>query len=322
VNRRRFITLAVGAGSLFGWPGIPPKYLARVERRSWALGADVSLVVYHENRAIAERALSAAFKALNDIENVLSLHRPQSQICCLNRDGVLDQPHPDLVQVMRSTIAWSRLTDGAFDPTVQPLWKHYAQGGVPDPDRLQATRQLVDWRKVEVDAHLVRLGPGQEVTLNGIAQGFAADRVRDVLHAHGIRYAFANTGEFGAISHKPEGETWRIGIQHPRIPDAYVALAALDDCFLATSGDYETKFSEDFSSNHIFDPATGRSPTLLSSVTVIAPTGLDADALSTAIFVLGPDKGLELAESRSGVEAFMVLKDGVLVSTPNFPRCA
>ena len=322
VNRRRFITLAVGAGSLLGWPGLPPTCLARVERKSWALGTGVSLVVFHEDRATAEQALSAAFKALNDIEDVLSLYRTQSQICRLNRDGVLDQPHPDLVQVMRSAIIWSRLTDGAFDPTVQPLWKLYTQGGVPDADRLQATRQLVDWRKVEVDDRRVRLGPGQAVTLNGIAQGFAADRVRDVLKAHGIRYALGNTGEFGAISHKPEGDSWRIGIQHPRIPDAHVALAALDDRFLATSGDYETRFSEDFSSNHIFDPATGRSPTTLSSVTVIAPTGLEADAVSTAIFVLGPAKGLELAATRSGVEALMVLKNGDLASTPNFPRCA
>jgi FAD:protein FMN transferase len=322
VNRRRFITLAVGAGSLLGWPGGPLKSLVRVERKFWALGAGVSLVVYHEDPASAERALSAAFKVLDDVENVLSLYRSQSQISRLNRDGVLDQPHPDLVQVLRSAITWSRRTDGAFDPTVQPLWKLYAQGGVPDPDRLRAARQLVDWRKVEVDDHRVRLGPGQAMTLNGIAQGFAADRVRDVLKAHGIRYALANTGEFGAISHKPEGDDWRIGIQHPRVPDAHVALAELDDRFLATSGDYETRFSEDFSSNHIFDPATGHSPTELSSVTVIAPTGLEADALSTAIFVLGPAKGLELAATRLGVEALMVLKNGDLVSTPNFPRCA
>ncbi len=322
MNRRRFITLAVGAGGFLGLAGIPRERLVRVERKAWALGTEISLVVYNEDGAVAERALSAAFKALDEVENVLSLFRPQSQISCLNRDGVLDRPHPDLVHVMREAIAWSRLTDGAFAPTVQPLWKLHAQGGVPNPGPLQATRQLVDWRKVAVDARRVRLGPGQEVTLNGIAQGFAADRVRDVLKAHGIRYALANSGEFGAIHQKPEGESWRIGIQHPRIPEAHVALAELDNCFLATSGDYETKFSEDFSAHHIFDPATGRSPTVLSSVSVVAPTGLEADALSTAIFVLGPDKGLELASSRSGVEALMVLKNGDLVSTPNFPRCA
>ncbi len=322
MNRRRFISLALGASSLLGWAGIPLKRLERVERKSWALGADVSLIVYHENRSIAEHAVSSAFEALNEVENVFSLYRPQSQLSCLNRAGVLAQPHQDLVKLLRSALAWSRRTDGAFDPTVQPLWKLHSHGGVPDPDRLQVARQLVDWRKVEVDADLLRLGPGQEITLNGIAQGFAADRVREVLKAHGIRYALANTGEFGAISHKPAGESWRIGIQHPRAPEAYVALAALNDRFLATSGDYETKFGEDFSSNHIFDPATGRSPTTLSSVTVIATTGLEADALSTSIFVLGPDRGLEIATARHGVEALMVLKNGDLVSTLNFPRCA
>lgn len=322
MNRRHFIFLTAGAGSLAGLSGNFPQSFQRVERKAKALGAEVSLVAYHPERDVAERALTAAFKALDELEDVLSLYRPQSQLCQLNQDGVLERPHPDLVEVLRCAIAWSRLTDGAFDPTVQPLWNYYTSGGGPDSDRLQAARQLVDWKRVEVEARRIRLGPGQTVTLNGVAQGFAADRVREVLRAHGIRYALANTGEFAALSHKPEGEDWRIGIQHPRVPEAYVALAALDDRFLATSGDYETKFSEDFSTHHIFDPATGRSPTTLSSVSVIAPTGLEADALSTAIFVLGPDRGLKLAATRRGVEVLMVLKDGDLVSTPNFPRVA
>lgn len=322
MNRRRFIFLAAGAGTLLGWPGVLPQSLQRVERKSKALGAEVSFVAYHPDRDVAEHALTAALEALDDIENVLSLYRPGSQLCRLNRDGVLECPHPDLDHIIRRAIAWSRLTDGAFDPTVQPLWNLYAKGGPPNSDRLQAVLRLVDWKQVEVEAQRIRLGPGQSVTLNGLAQGFAADRVRDVLRAHGIRYALANTGEFAALSHRPDRENWRIGIQHPRVPEAYVALAALDDRFLATSGDYETKFSEDFSTNHIFDPATGRSPATLSSVTVIAPTGLEADALSTAIFVLGPDKGLKLAASRRGVEVLMVLKDGDMVSTPNFPRIA
>lgn len=322
MNRRRFILLTAGAGVLAGLPAVLPRSLRRVERKSRALGAEVSLVVYHADREVAERALTASFKALDDLENVLSLYRPHSQLCRLNHDGVLERPHPDLTNVLRSALDWSRLTDGAFDPTVQPLWNLYAKGGAVDSGQLQDVRRFVDWKQVEVNAQCIRLGKGQSVTLNGIAQGFAADRVRDVLCAHGIRYALANTGEFAALSHKPEGGDWRIGIQHPRVPEAYVALAVLDDRFLATSGDYETKFSEDFSSHHIFDPATGRSPTTLSSVTVLAPTGLEADALSTAIFVIGPDQGLRLAAARPGVEVLLVLKDGELVFSPNFPRVA
>jgi thiamine biosynthesis lipoprotein len=321
VNRRRFILLTAGAATLAGLPGVLPRSLQRVERKSRALGTEVSLVVYHPDRDVAERALTAAFKALDDLENVLSLYRPDSQLSRLDHDGVLERPHPDLVKVLRSAVDWSRLTDGAFDPTVQPLWNLYSRGGLPDSERLQAVRRFVDWKQVEVDAHCIRLGTGQSVTLNGIAQGFAADRVRDVLRPMDSLRARQHR-EFAALSHKPEGEDWRIGIQHPRVPEAYVALAALDDRFLATSGNYETKFSEDFSTHHIFDPATGRSPMTLSSVTVIAPTGLEADALSTAIFVMGPDSGLRLAASRRGVEVLMVLKDGELVSTPNFPKVA
>jgi thiamine biosynthesis lipoprotein len=105
------------------------------------------------------------------------LYRPDSQLCRLNHDGVLERPHPDLVKVLRSAVDWSRLTDGAFDPTVQPLWNLYSKGGLPDSERLQAVRRFVDWKQVEVGAHRIRLGTGQSVTLNGIAQGFAADRM-------------------------------------------------------------------------------------------------------------------------------------------------
>ena len=293
-----------------------------MERKSWALGAEVSLIVFHEQRAVAERALAASFSALDEIENVLSLYRPNSEICRLNRDAFLDQPHPDMCIVMSAALEWSRLTGGAFDPTVQPLWTVHAAEKPPTPAAVEAARRLVDWSQVQSAENRIQIQPGQAITLNGIAQGFAADRLREILRAHGIQHALANTGEFGALGGKPAGEAWRVGIQHPRNPDAYIALAALKDRFLATSGDYATPFTSDLSSHHIFDPATGKSPEELASVTVVAPTGLEADALSTAIFVLGPRRGLELAASRRGVDVLLVLKTGQVLSTPNFPEAS
>jgi len=271
---------------------------------------------------MAECAVAAAFGALDELENVLSLYRPQSQICQLNRERIFEQPHQDMLTVVQSALDWARLTDGAFDPTVQPLWSLYAAGKQPESAELENARRLVNWKQVRLDGTEIRLGPAQQMTLNGIAQGFAADRVGEVFRSHGITHALVNTGEFGALGRKPDGKPWQIGIQHPRVREAYAALAALSDRFLSTSGDYETKFSDDFANNHIFDPATGRSPTELSSVTVLAPTGIDADALSTAIFVLGPSRGLELAASRTNVDAFLVLKNGDVVFTPNFPKVA
>jgi thiamine biosynthesis lipoprotein len=321
VDRRRFILGTLGASGLAALAGQAlPSYLRRAEQKSWALGADVTLIAYHKDQAVAKRALAACFRALDRLENVLSLYRCESEICRLNREGLLDQPHPDLVKVLGSSLEWSRLTAGAFDATVQPLWELYARGRPPEASELEDACANVDWRQVRLENDRIRVAPGQAVTLNGIAQGFAADRVVEVLRAYGVEHALANTGEFGALGRKPAGDAWRIGIQHPRVHDAFVALAALDNRFLATSGDYETTFTDDFSSHHIFDPATGRSPASLASVTVLASTGLEADALSTAIFVLGPERGLELASLRPGVDVLLVLKNGDVRTTPTFPR--
>jgi thiamine biosynthesis lipoprotein len=128
-----------------------------------------------------------------------------------------------------------------------------------------------------------------------------------------------NTGEIGAVGRKEGGDPWTVGIQHPRQPNAYLALAKLENRCMAASGDYATRFSDDYLRHHIFDPTTGRSPQELASVTVVATTGLDADGLATAVLVLGQDQGLKLVSLFPRAEAFLVLKDGRTVRTPSFP---
>ncbi len=321
MHRRRFIGLTLGTGAAAAFAG--KRMLSgyqRIERTSWALGSNVTITACHPDARSAERAINTAFLELDRLEDVLSLYRPHSQISALNRDGILDNPDADLVAVLTSALAWSHATNGAFDPTVQPLWPLYATGKPPDLEILESTRRRIGWQRVELSPGRVRLGPNQAITLNGIAQGFAADRVCDVLRAHGIEHALVNTGEFGPIGTKPNGDPWKLGIQHPRTRDALVALTALDGRFLATSGDYETAFCDDFTRHHIFDPASGRSPTTLSSVSVLAPSGIEADALSTAIFVLGPERGLELAASRERVDVLLVLRSLETRMTAGFPR--
>jgi len=108
----------------------------------------------------------------------------------------------------------------------------------------------------------------------------------------------------------PTGDHWSVGIQHPRVADAYVAVTPLDDRCLATSGDYMTTFSPDFGDHHIFQPSTGRSPAELASVSVVAPRAAQADALSTAIMVLGEEAGLALCRRVPGTDALLVTKQG------------
>ena len=332
-TRRQLLLVMAGASGvaglgLWGWlVETRASGLKLVRRTARALGTDVTMIALHESRETAERAISAAFGELELIEELMSLYRPHSQISRLNRERVLANPHPYFVSVLERAQRMSRETGGAFDTTVQPFWELYAaafkEGRIPNDDAIEATRARVDYRKLEVRPERLRLlGEGMAVTLNGIAQGFAADRALAALRAHGVRNAVVNTGELGALGHKEGDESWIAGIQHPRRSDAYVSLAKLDGRCMATSGDYATAFTPDHGYNHIFDPATGRSPQTFSSVTVVAPTGVDADALSTAVFVLGLTKGLHLIHESAGADALFVLKDGEVLVTRGFPSTA
>lgn len=273
----------------------------------------------------AKRALDAAFAELETVERVMSLYRDDSQLCQLNRRRVLKQPHPYLVEVLTASTVASRLSGGAFDITVQPLWNLFAQAKrdarLPTEEEVAQARQSVDWRGVEIQGDSIRLNdPVKSVTLNGIAQGFAADRAVQALREHGVKHALINAGEIGSIGAKPGGEEWTVGIQHPRESSAYVALAALNGRSLSTSGDYETVFSDDFSKNHVFDPSTGQSPVELASVSIAAPTAMQADALSTAAMVLGPERTLAMIERLPEVDALLVLKNGHMMKSRGFPE--
>lgn len=346
VGRRRFLCFVAGAAAAAGLAApwllrrdgqastvtSPDEPFAmadwhRVERTSWALGTQVSIVALHADAATAKTAVDAAFTELEFVEDLMSIYRAESELARLNGEGVLEDPHPHLVTVLRAAGELSARTEGAFDVTVQPLWKLYAEakerGELPAPSEIETTRQRIDWRRVELSPRQIRLrGEDTAITLNGIAQGFAADRVTATLRAHGIKHALIDTGEIGALGAKSDGDGWKIGIQHPRKTDAYLSLARLAGRCLATSGDYATTFSADFKHHHLLDPRTGRSPTELASVSIVAGSAMEADALSTAVFVLGVEAGFDLVRETSGVDAMFVLKDGRARLTPNFPISA
>ena len=348
-NRRQFLTLALGAGGLaalgirpwgpWGSASSNPAVSALLpealgsgglqlaSRQSRALGTEVSILALHASQRVAQAGIAAAFDELELVEDVMSLYRPQSQLCRLNRDGSLEQPHPYLLEVLRAAQEFSTQSDGAFDVTVQPLWELYWQahkaGRLPEDRAIEAARQKVGWRKLELSAKRIQLTePGMALTLNGIAQGYAADRVLAVLQARGISHALVNTGEVGAMGRKADGQPWKVGIQHPRRPDAFLEVAALEGRCLSTSGDYATSFTPDHVYNHIFDPATGRSPGEFSSVTVVAQRGTDADALSTALFVAGLQRGEALVQRTQGAEALFTRKDGSTLATQGFPKAS
>ena len=299
--------------------------LQPVRRSGFALGTHVSMQVWHAQVSVGQSALDAAFSELETVEQAMSLYRDNSELTRLNRSGVLEHPHPYLYEVLKFSLQLSEQSNGAFDVTVQPLWNTYVKAarrhGLPSAAEIEAAKKLTGWQDVELSLDRVRFKrPGMAITLNGVAQGYAADRALEALRRFDIRQALIDTGEFGALDRKPGAAYWPVGIQHPRDPNALLTTAGLEGQCLATSGDYETFFTPDFSANHIFDPKTGSSPRDFSSVSIASPKGLWADGLSTALFVLGREKGAELLKEYPGSSALFVDKQVKMNETPGFPE--
>jgi thiamine biosynthesis lipoprotein len=325
VNRRQFLNLSTGAATLMMHRTLSGNELALQQhvRSAEALGTQVNITVFHPEETIANQAIDAALERIEHVEQLMSLYRPDSQLSLLNRRGVLRHPHPDLVAVLTKAAELSRLTRGAFDVTVQPLWKLYADragdGALPTEGEIEKVRQRIGWQHIRIESDIIYFDrAGMQVTLNGVAQGLAADLAQQALKERGIEHALIDAGELNAMGSPSRKESWHIAIQHHRQQSERIAKIGLLDRCLSTSGDYATRFSDDYRHHHLLDPRTGLSPAKLASVSVAAPSALEADVLSTAIFIIGPEQGKELVESMNLVDALFVSKSGEVVTTEGF----
>ena len=333
MKRRNFLRAGLGAGAAglaaFGWLGVgaAPAGAARgADALQWrdrtllGFGTVLTLRVAHADSRQAEQALDAAVETIRHVEAQMSLFSADSALSRLNREGVLLRPHPDLVKVLQLAQSVSARSQGAFDVTVQPLWTAFEEAAgrqaLPSPEAVAAARSAVGWQHLSVSGDAIRLGrPGMGVTLNGIAQGFAADLVRTRLQALGVEHALVNAGEWTALGHPGHDGPWLLGLQNPRDALALIARLALDGRSIAVSADNECSFSPDRVHHHIFNPRTGYSPLELACVAVAAPSCALADALTKVMFVAGREGALGLAREW-GVDVLVVDKQGNWQATP------
>ncbi len=320
VSRRRAITIfgAAAGGALL--PGAAGAGAAPL--REWygaALGAQARIVLAHPDEAAARRLFDSCAGEIERLEAEFSLHRPDSALSRLNRDGALETPSLDMVRVLGAARRVSTLTGGAFDVTVQPLWLLYAEhffrhpgdAAGPAEDEVAAARALADYRALEVSpgrAALTR--KGMAVTLNGIAQGYITDRVAELLRDGGIDNVLVDLGEARAVGRHPEGRPWAIGLADPRDPARYGPVVELANRALATSGGYGTRFSADGRHHHLFAPASGRSANHHLSVSVVADDATTADALSTGLFVAPPPVAERVARNMPQIAVYLTAADG------------
>ena len=320
----------VGAGAGAGAPSAstPAGPLVWRERALLGFGTTLWLRAAHRDPDTVDRGLDAAVAAIRHVEAQMSLFDPASAVSRLNRDGELRAADADLLRVLRLAQQVSARSGGAFDVTVQPLWQAWdgarLAGRMPSAPALAKALGLVGWRGLEVDADHVRLRrPGMALTLNGIAQGYAADLARERLRAHGIEHALLDTGEWAPLGRAPGDLPWTLAVADPRAEmgsaasEAAHAIAALcaEGCSVATSSDAHTTFTADRRHHHIFDPRIGESPTQLASVTVLAPSCALADALTKVLFMGGIKEALALAR-HWGVDVLAIDKSGRWQASP------
>ncbi|NHF73202.1 FAD:protein FMN transferase [Paracoccus xiamenensis] len=269
-TRRRFLTLSASA---LAWPA-----LAAAPAQIWrgtAMGAAITLRLEGAGPVQARSFFAEAERALRQTEAAFSLHR-ESELARLNRTGLLRHPGAAMLALLDLSDRLYVATGGAFDPSVQPLWLARAQGQPED-----TARGLVDWRQVSWDKARVRLGRrGMALTFNGVAQGWAADRLAQIAAAHDLADLLIDSGEQRALG----ARSWQAGVAGP--DGVLLRRMVLRDRALATSSAMGTRIGPRGERSHILDPRGARLPH--GTVAVSAPRAALADGLSTAFCVMDP----------------------------------
>jgi thiamine biosynthesis lipoprotein len=299
LTRRRFLLAAAAVGVLGRF------HAERWEWRGSALGAEARIVLTGP-RDQAEAALLDVVAEIDRLEEIFSLYRPASELSRLNAFGILNTPSRDLSDALAASARWKRLTDGAFDPAVQPLWQHWAENG-SEPARVSLDRVLD--AAINLSPACITLSPGTALTLNGIAQGIIADRVAALLSRRGFTPPLIDTGEMCL-----PGPEYR----PVDLPEAGLRLH-LAEAAVATSAPGALSFDTAGRRHHLFYPLSGESPGWWRSVTVIAPTAEAADALSTAFAVSQLGIIGDVAAGHPDVAVFATSRQGA-TSTFGSPR--
>jgi thiamine biosynthesis lipoprotein len=287
ITRRRFLAISAAAAALphaaFG--------AAPVTRwRGVALGAGASMTLAGIGEAEAAPVIARVQSEIDRLEAIFSLYRAESALSRFNRTGQLISPPPEMLELLTLCGAIHHQTGGAFDPTVQPLWALHAEaatmGRIPSDLEIDMARARTGWAGIHFDiSSMTSARPGMALTLNGIAQGYIADRVADLLRAEGMAGVLVDMGELHAIGSRADGTPWRAGIAMPN-GNLHPDPVTLADRALATSAPAGTVLDPAGQVGHIIDPRTGRPGGLWRQVSVSAPRAALADGLSTAFCMM------------------------------------
>lgn len=279
------------------------------------MGTLVDITVFEKDENKAELAIQNAFNEIQRLEGLMSTHIPGSEVSAINQAaGVQPVPvSPEVFKVIERALYWARKTDGALDISVGPvqeLWQFANDHpSLPDKTAIEQKLSKVGYDKIHLENQTVFLAEkGMQLHLGAIAKGYAVDQAARALQKNNIHHAFINAGgDLKTLGNRPDKTAWKIGLQHPRKPESILASFSLSGKAVATSGDYQKYFNHEGTRyHHILNPKTGYPVTGMTSATVVTDTVMDADALSTALFVMGAKKGLAFIDSLKNTEGLIV----------------
>ena len=317
-----FLTIAIFLSSSFLFSSCIFKTIEKYEESREIMGTFVTITIY--SSVDASDAMEEAFDRISDIERILTIFDENSQVSYLNKNGYINQPPEELVYVMNKAIEYYHISEGAFDITIQPVLNLWQEGLFNESMEVQEREikkalELVGSDKILMQNDRIEfLKEGMQVTFGGIAKGYAVDEAIEVLKEYGVESAVVNAGgDLKSIGRKPDKSYWVIALENPDDKSEKIETIRILDKSVTTSGNYERYFSPDKRIHHIIDPRTGFSANLLISSTIIADKCIDADALSTAAFVLGPQKGLALIESMEEVDTLIIDNNRQIIYSSN-----
>jgi len=289
-----------------------------VRREEAIMGTRIYVEAWHDDPVKGEQALDAVMADMRRIDALMSHYRPESQLSQINARAAVEPVavDPELFDLIRTSIHFSEITEGAFDITYASVGYlyDYPRHVRPTEAQIKAALPAVSYRNLLLDEehHTVKYArEGVRIDLGGIAKGYACDRGVEILKGFGIAHAIVTAGGDTRLLGDRRGRPWMVGIRHPDDKNRVVLSMPLQDVGISTSGDYERFFDEGgIRYHHIIDPKTGRSPTEVRSVTIIGPTATETEGWSKGVFVKGPVEGLRLMEQYPQMDAVVVDKNG------------
>ncbi|MFO8088208.1 MAG: FAD:protein FMN transferase [Desulfatiglandaceae bacterium] len=302
----------------------------KVSQEKWAIGTRVSITAVDASRDKAEDAIGRAFDEITRLSKLFNRFEDSTAVGTLNREGLLEDVPPEMTLVVGAALDYYRLTGGLFDITVKPvidLFRSSYDAGqaLPPPEREFAEAlSLVGSSAVRLSPGIIKIDrEGAGITLDGIAKGFIVDRVSGIMTGAGVRNHLVNAGgDIRTSGSKGSGGPWTVAIQDPGRRAGHVSTIRMGKGAVATSGNYEVYFDREKMFHHIIDPSSGYSPFATMGASVRSNTAMEADALSTALFVMGSERAVKFAGGVPSCECLIVKKGGRVFTTPGWRNAA